>query len=230
MFSEAWRRLTSPFREFGGLAGALYIGDRLLQRLSPALGLYFYEFVVQPVSAKPLLPAGLSRNLSAAEIGPGHPDLALMPARSEIKQQRFEQGARCVATYRKGELIGYLWYATPRYHEDEVRCTYVLDDAARSVFDFDVYVMPSQRAGIAFSGIWQNANQHLASQGIAFSFSRVSRFNLASRRAHARLGARTLGWGVFLRLGPLELMTSSLAPYVSMTLGRHRRVTLHLRP
>jgi hypothetical protein len=229
MPSDALRRATSPFREFGWLAGGLYICDRILQRLSPALGLHFYEFVAQPVSTKPLLPAGLSRNLSAAEIGPGHPDLSLMPARDDIKRRRFEQGARCIATYRKNELIGYVWYARRRYEEDEVRCTYVLVDESRSAFDFDVYVMPSQRAGIAFSGIWQSANEHFASEGINFTYSRVSRFNLASRRAHARLGARPLGWGVFLRLGAVELMVASMSPFAWATFGQGQRVALRLR-
>jgi hypothetical protein len=229
MFTGAWRRATGPFREFGWLAGGLYIVDRLLHGLSPSAGLCFYEFVAQPIASKPLLPAGLSRNLSASEIGPSHPDLALMPARAEIKQARFEQGARCIATYRKGELIGYVWYARQRYQEDEVRCTYVLVDDSRSAFDFDVYVMPSQRAGIAFSGIWQNANEHLAAQGVAHTFSRVSRFNLASRRAHARLGAQAVAWGVFLKLGAVECMVASVSPFVAITVGHRHRVTLRLK-
>lgn len=230
MLAEAWRRATSPVREFGGISGSLYIVDRILHRLSPTLGLYLYDFVAQPVHVQPLLPSGLSRNLSAVEIGPGHPDLKLMPARDEVKRLRFEQGARCIATYRKGELLGYVWYARERYLEDEVRCTYVLGDPERSVFDFDVYVMPSQRAGIAFSGIWQNANEHLAAKGVSHTFSRVSRFNLASRRAHARLGAQSVGWGLFLKLGTLELMLASLAPFVSVTVSRGQRPTLRLKP
>lgn len=229
MMLAFWNLACGPFREFGFLVGCCYVVDRLLSRVSPALGLYLYEFVAQPVTTKPLLPSGLSRNLSAGEIGPGHPDLVLMPARDDIKRRRFEQGARCIATYRKGELIGYVWYARRQYLEDEVCCTYVLVDEARSAFDFDVYVMPSQRAGIAFSGIWQNANEHLAAQGVSHTFSRVSRFNLASRRAHARLGAQPVGWGVFLRLGALEVMLASMAPFVSISTGRGRRVTLRLR-
>ena len=128
-------RLASPFREFGWAAGTAYFIDRALRKLSPNLGLYVYEFMVQPIGGKPLLPPNLSRNLSFQEILKGDPAIADMPAREDIKARRFEQGARCLGAYRKGQLIGYLWYATGRYEEDEVRCDYVLVDNAASIFD-----------------------------------------------------------------------------------------------
>ena len=148
--SDLLQRLRAPFREFGWAAGTLYMVDRALRSISPRLGLYAYEFMVQPIGGRPLLPPNLARHLSFEEIGPGHPDIAQMPARDDIKARRFEQGARCLGAYRKGQLIGYLWYAMGRYEEDEVRCDYVLVDEAASVFDFDLYVMPQHRLGIGF--------------------------------------------------------------------------------
>jgi hypothetical protein len=223
------RRAASPFRKFGWGAGSLYVIDRLLRRVSPHLGLYVYEFMVQPVGGKPLLPPGLSRNLSFVEIGRGHPDLALMPALEDIKVLRFEQGARCIATYRKGQLLGYSWYCTDRYEEDEVRCTYELADRAASIFDFDLYVMPQHRLGVGFVAVWFGVNETLWPRGVRYTFSRLTRFNLESRRAHAHLGWKRVGTGVFLKVGRLECMVANLAPYIAVTWGPRQRVKLTLR-
>ena len=223
-------RLSGPFREFGWRVGALYLVDRALRTLSPGLGLHVYDFMVQPIGGKALLAPNLSRGLSFQEIVPGHPDIALMPAREDIKALRFVQGARCLGTYSKGQLIGYLWYCTGRYEEDEVRCTYELVDATHSIFDFDLYVMPQYRLGVGFLGVWHGANETLAARGVRYTFSRLSRFNTASRRAHAHLGWKRVGHGVFFRVWSLELMAATVAPYFAVTVGSDSRVTLRLRP
>ena len=153
-----------------------------------------------------------------------------MPALAHIKEQRFRQGARCLGVYRKGQLLGYSWYVRDRYQEDEVRCTYELVDREASIFDFDFYVLPEHRMGIAFLAIWQGMNETLAPQGVRCTFSRMTRFNLTSRRAHARLGARRAAWAVFLQAWGLELMAASIAPWVGVTWKPSQRVVLRLSP
>ena len=133
-----WHRLTSPFREFGFVAGALYGIDRVVRRLSSDCGLYVYELMVQPVSGEPKLPPNLARNLRFAEIGKDDSAVAQMPVPEHIKAARFRQGAICLGAYRKDELLGYIWFCMQRYEEDEVRCTYELADPDQSVFDFDL--------------------------------------------------------------------------------------------
>lgn len=224
------RRVLGPFKEFGFWAGALYAADRALRSLSPRLGLYVYELMVQPISGKPLLPPNLAKNLHFAEISRGDPAVALMPAREEIKAQRFDQGARCLGVYRKDKLIGYLWMSFGRYEEDEVRCTYELTAAGQSVFDFDLYVLPEHRMGIGFMAIWHGANQFLRERGILYTFSRLTRFNVASRRSHAHLGWKKVGQAVFLQLWLLELMVSSVAPYFALTWAPTQRVRMRLAP
>lgn len=225
-----WRRLASPFREFGVFAGALYAIDRVLRRISPRLGLYVYELMVQPISAKALLPNGLTKNLSFAEIDRHHPDIARMPAREEVKASRFDQGAVCLGTYRKGELIGYIWFCFGTYEEDEVRCTYELVDRAQSVFDFDLYVLPEHRMGIGFVAIWHGANAYLHERGIRYTFSRLTRFNLASRRSHAHLGWRRAAQVVFFQAGRVEVMLANAPPYVACTWKSGQRTQLRLAP
>jgi Acetyltransferase (GNAT) family len=230
MALDVLKRLASPLREFGLWAGSLYLLDRLLGSLSPHLGLRVYDFMVQPIGSKPLLPEKLSKNLDARAIVQGSPELADMPAREDIKAERFAQGAHCLGAYRKGQLIGYMWYAKHRHQEDEVRCDYVLAEPASSVFDFDFYVLPQHRLGLGFVGVWHCANQVLSAQGVRYTFSRLTVYNTASRRAHDRLGWQRVGWGLFIKAWGAELMFASLAPYLGVTFRASQRITLTLRP
>ena len=225
-----WRRLFDPFKEFGWAAGMLYVLDRLMRGISPRLGLYAYELMVQPITGKPMLPANLTKSLSFAEIVAGDPDIERMPARPEIKVQRFEKGARCLGVYRKGTLIGYVWFCFGRYEEDEVRCTYQLVATEQSVFDFDLYLFPEQRLGIGFMAIWHGANEFLSARGVRYTFSRLTRFNLPSRRAHAHLGWRRVGRAVFVMAWGLELMLATISPYVALSWSPSQRVALRLAP
>jgi hypothetical protein len=81
-------------------------------------------------------------------------------------------------------------------------------DAPRAVFDFDVYVKPEHRMGLGFMAVWDSLLQELRQSGVELSYSRISRFNLASLRAHARLGARPIGQVTFLRLGAVMVAFS----------------------
>lgn len=223
-------RLSSPLREFGFAAGSLYILDQGLRRLSPQLGLFLYELMVQPITDRRLLPAGLSKNLTFRQIRRGDPEIQLMPARPDVKEIRFEQGAMCLGAYQRDTLIGYIWLSFGDYREDEVRCTYVLPADHPAVFDFDLYVMPEKRMGIGFLGVWHGANQHLQDRGIRYTFSRVTRFNTASRRSHARLGARRVGVAVFLKLWGLQLMVSAIRPYIHVSVRGRKAPRLILNP
>lgn len=223
-----WLRALSPFKEFGVVAGSLYVLDRVLRAISSNLGLYVYELMEQRIDGRPLLPAGLARNLEFLEIHAGDSVLDSMPARPDIKAARFAQGARCLGAYRKGVLLGYIWWCPRQYLEDEVRCTFQLKPAASSVFDFDLYVLPEHRLGIAFVAVWHGANQMLHSMGVRHSFSRVTLFNLPSRRAHTRLGARRIGLVLFLRLWGIECMASTVSPYSGLSWRTSRRMTLNL--
>lgn len=219
-------RLAGPWREFGLAAGTLYVLDRALRRVSPRLGLRVYELMVQPIGVKALLPHNLARNLTFGEIVRGDADLAKMPLRDGVVEARFAQGARCVGVWRKGALIAYLWLCFGRYDEDEVRCTYELAEPDVSVFDFDLVVLPEYRLGIGFVAVWHAAEQLLRERGVRFTFSRMTRFNIASRRAHARLGSRCIGRAIFVEVFGAEVMLATLSPFVRLTWGAHRA---HLR-
>lgn len=150
-----------------------------------------------------------------------------MPAHAEIKTKRFEQGALPLGVFRKDDLIGYVWFSSRRYIEDEVRCVYVLQHDS-SVFDFDLVVLPSARMGLGFGALWQCANQYLIGRGITTSYSRVSRFNVASLRAHMRLGARRIGSALFVKAWGLEIMLATIKPYFSVSTASQEGPTITL--
>lgn len=219
-----------PFREFGPVAGFLYLVGRTLQAISPGLNLYVYELMAQPIPDAPLLPERLRKGMEIRPIRRGDAEVELMPARPEIKESRFDQGATCLGAFRKGTLIGYLWLSFDTYDEDEVRCRYLLSPPGKAVFDFDLYIFPEYRMGLGFVGIWNGVNEYLRTRGIDFTFSRLTRFNLTSRRAHARLGARRVANAVFLRAWNLEVMFATIAPFLGVSVSRAGRVDLRLRP
>lgn len=132
--------------------------------------------------------------------------------------------------YRKGELIGFIWFCFKTYEEDEVRCTYVLDEPEGSVFDFDLYVFPEHRMGIAFMAIWHGANAWLRERGVQYTFSRMTRFNQISRRSHAHLKSKRIGLAMFLQLWRLEFMLANVAPFVALSWTSNQRVRLRLGP
>ncbi len=222
------KRITGTFRELGLWAGLLYTVLYVLRPLNPFAALFVYELVEQPVAASPNLASRHQAAVRWFEVHPGSPEVDLMPPAPQVKQMRFDQGARCIAIYRKSDFIGYVWFCFHQYVEDEVRCTYLLKRPLTSAFDFDLYIFPAFRLGRAFATVWDASNEFLRSNGVTHTYSRISRFNLASRQAHMRLGARVLGTAVFLQLGPLQLSWSRLSRLLPLRSTLNSRVHLHL--
>lgn len=206
-------------REYGLRVALGLAVDRLLRRISgQRCGLYWYQFYQQPVSDQSLVREAPS--LSYLWLDQHEPILEQIPRPVANLRARFEQEVKCLAVLKQEELIACAWFGYGRFHEDEVRCVYQLP--ANAVWDFDVYVAPRYRLGRTFARTWQAANAQLAREGVAHSFSRISAYNRHSILSHQRLGAVQVGTALFLRLGPLQLMCSNLAPWVSLTLGSAR--------
>lgn len=127
-------------------------------------------------------------------------------------RSRFAQGARCLVAAKQDELAGFLWFVTGPYEEDEVRARFVPGPAGAAAWDFDVMVMPQYRMGRLFSYLWARANAELAAHGVRHTMSRISAFNASSLASHKRLGASIVGSALFVCIGPLQLMLSSLPP------------------
>jgi hypothetical protein len=98
------------------------------------------------------------------------------------------------------------------------------------VFDFDVYIFPEHRLGRGFAALWHGAGVYLRARGIDMTFSRLTRFNLQSQRAHAHLGNRKIASAVFLKLGTVELMFATNTPFLHVSCRATDRVHLRLTP
>lgn len=224
------QKLTSPAREFGFLPGIVYLIDRALARISPDLRLFFYELVVQPIPESPLVREGLIKYFSAMEIVRGDPHISMMPVSQDVIESRFDQNATCLGLFRQDVFIGYIWLAFGSYQEDEARLTYHLTPGSSSAFDFDLYIFPEHRTGLGFIALWERTNELLRSRGIRFTYSRIARFNTASRKAHQRLGARCTGRTFILKAWPLELMIADLQPFAGFTARKSASIHLELHP
>ncbi len=223
-----WQRVFGPFREFGPVVGFLYIISRVLSAISPRLGLMAYDFMVQPITDEPLVPARMMRRLQIRVIEAGDPVIGLMPVPDAVIRLRYAQGAVCLGAFQNEVFIGYLWLCFQQYDEDEVRCRYALSETEHAVFDFDFYLFPEHRLGLGFLGLWEGARQYLRARNVRYSFSRLTRYNLASSRAHAHLGWQRVGQALFLKLWPLELMVATIHPYVGFSMRPSGRIRLTL--
>jgi hypothetical protein len=86
-------------------------------------------------------------------------------------------------------------------------------------WDFDIFVLPEARMQPVFTRLWDTVNAIFRSSGIDYSLSRINVFNQASARAHARLGAVTIGWATFLVAGAVQLAIFSTRPWLHLSLA-----------
>jgi hypothetical protein len=216
-------KLRTVFDEFGAKA-PLYLLSRVCE--GTPFGLYAYRLVAQPIAPKPLLPPARGRSIEIRLMERGDPALAGLPLTPAVLDYRFGQGAVCFGAFKGGAIIGCLWLCLGPYLEDEVRCRFVPRDAS---WDFDVYLHPEHRVGFGFARLWDEANAYLRARGLAWSISRISVLNTKSLAAHDKLGIRTLGTATFAKLGALQVMLATLAPFIHLSLSPSSAPTLVLR-
>lgn len=215
----------------GPLARVLYVAHRILQRLTGGrAALHAYLLCAQPIGAGAYDALRADAHSVVRRAGPGDPLLGGLPRPPEALARRFAAGTECHAISVKGEFAGCIWLARGAYDEDEVRCRYELAEPQRSVWDFDVYVVPRFRAGRTLGRLWKAVDGALQAEGVQWTCSRISLYNLASVQAHERLGARHLGLGCFLLLGPLQVALLSCAPYVHLSWGAGSIPRVRLEP
>jgi len=230
MSIDAYRRkVAALLDELGAAASLLYGLDKLLKAASRGrAAVVAYRFYAQPLSNSPLAAVRDAPETSVALVGPESPLVDAFPRPRDVIARRFSEGAVCYAALVRGEFAGHIWISRRRYCEDEVRCVYVLADALREVWDFDVYVEPRFRLGRTLARMWKAVAADLARTGVHWSISRISIFNRHSIATHVRLGACCVGTAVFLRLGRLQFGVFSLRPYIDLSWRASSRPTLHL--
>jgi len=190
-------------KRHGGNDVRLSVRDRLsygLARLCAWSGLASwrrYVLVAVPVDRMPAMPRGWEARImeEAAPAGIVEP---------EVAEYRLRQGMCCIAAAPEGEVaVGVTWATTGRFEEDEAHLTFVPPTGA--AWDTGLYVEPRARGGRAFAALFAGTRGWAEARGLRWSMSRISDYNLASRRSHARMGAHEIGRVAVLTLGGYQL-------------------------
>ena len=215
------RRFKNAIDQLGWRNGCTYLIARLLSVISAeCLALHKYYFVAQPVTQKRWLSARRGASIVVTKISPSDPIIKAFPRPQAVIASRFGQGAICLVALKADEFIGFLWLTLGPYQEDEVRCRYIPLPKDSTAWDFDVYLHPEHRTGIAFMKLWDEANSLLTDRQVHWSLSRISAFNGNSMHSHARMGARRIGSAVFFSIGTLQLSFATVSPYVFVSTRR----------
>lgn len=219
-------------REFGIGAGLIYLVARTLHVTGSRFQVFLYELMAQPIPDRPMLPASLGRSIEVRELPRGDPAYDAMPLTSDVLEWRFRQPSVCLAAFQGGRMVAYMWLCFEAYDEDEVRCRFLMSPVDQSVWDFDFYVFPEHRTGLAFVALWDGANRYLRERGVKTSFSRVSRYNTASRTSHMHLKWVRIGRALFLRATRFQLMLATRRPFLHVTLsgGTSPQLTVEAPP
>lgn len=224
------RSLKSTYRELGPLSGSVYLTDQAMQRLWPNSGIFFYDWVVQPVTPNRLLAESRAAKYRHQIIKGNDPLVEQMPIRPEIVSKRIDEEAECIAVFKGENLVAFIWLTYGSYIEDEVRIDFHLQPEEQSAFDFNLYIFPKYRLGYAFAAIWDIANDYLYRRGIRYSYSRITHLKRNSFSSHGKLGARKIGASLTLKLGKLELSMIRRPFKVFFSLRDTDRLSVIMKP
>lgn len=178
----------------GWKASAAYRARRIMGAI-PGAAFHRYVIVAVPVDA---MPRALSAGLHGAACPPEEA-IAAGLTDPQAAAWRTRQGMDCVGLWQRGVLVAVSWLGTGMFDEDEAWLTFVPPPGA--AWDTGMEIAPAARAGRAFSSLWAATRAWAQARDIGWSMSRIDDYNLASRRAHARLGAVEVGRVSVFRLG-----------------------------
>jgi hypothetical protein len=207
-------------QRWGWLNTSLFALNKLFGIVSKgSVRIYRYYLIAQPVTKASLLPPGRGRKIEIRVIHSQDEITRQFPRPAAAIEARFKQGAKCLVAFKEGQFIGFLWLLLGSYQEDEVRALFTPLPLNHAAWDFDVYVGPNFRLGLAFPRLWDEANRFLTENDIQWSCSRISAFNSGSLGAHAHLGTIPLGSTIFFCAGRWQLTFASISPYFHLSLN-----------
>lgn len=223
------RKIRSLFAEIGILPALVYGADRILLRMTGGrVKLHLCYFMTQPVPEKGLLPARMPRAVSVAPIRPDDLGDGELPLTPELLRSRLDRGVVCLGAYKNERLIGFHCLSFGSHDDEQYRARFQPGPAGRAVWDFDIYILPSQRGGLSFAFLWDGVFDFLRSRDIRWLTSYIAATNVASLKSHLRMGAIKLGSVIFLRIGSLQLVFSDCPPYVHASFADSARPAFRL--
>ncbi len=210
-------RLKNILDEFGTANGLLYILGQALQRLTHGRAfLVRYHFFAQPVPSSRSPTCAHRLNPAFVKRRPATPLLPAFPALMKSLRNALQVAQGALLLSRRAasqDLYGWPGVSMKRTRFDAVTSLF-LQIPVHGIST--CYVVPTYRNGRTFARLWDAANALLAKEGINWSLSRISAFNVTSLAAHQRLGIKQICSAVFLRIGALQI---SIAP---------KKIALHL--
>jgi hypothetical protein len=201
----------------GWFTGAMSAVATALRRFCPFFSLAKYYVVAQPVAGARLLPEKRGKSILVLQIDHDHPLIARLPRPRDEIVRRFAGKALCFLATREDRIIGHLWITQSPYREPVHRCEFAVRPHGRTAWDFDMWIAPEERLGLAFARLWDQCNSYLREQGVTWTCSRVSAFNPASLKAHERLGMRVMHSLFYLGAGPVDLLIADVAPFIALS-------------
>jgi len=177
-------------------------------------------------------------------IPPGEPSVPLWPttrvaglgdiddlvsvgqATREDIRARLEDGDRAYIAFDEGAPIGYLWFRSHHWREDDTE--FILDDDER--WAYDSYVNPSHRGRRIGPAVTAHAMADLHREGIRRVVSVIDHLNSASLKAARRYGARPAGSFVTVALPGLTVVHEHPVGARRGSWTLHRRSPIVRRP
>jgi len=205
-----------------GTANAVFYSVSHVLRLASSgrVRLLKYYFTAQRVPDGDVTPPRRGQEIVVSEASPAEIHATLTSRPRSVIDSRLASGCRCLIARKDGELVGFQWLTMQDYPEDEVRCLFHFDPEDKCAWDFDIFVLPNSRLQPVFARLWDACNRILRDAGVRHSMSRINASNGASRRAHERIGARTVGWAMFLCIGSSQLAVFSSRPWFHASISK----------
>lgn len=206
------------WNELGGSSALLYWLHRAMSLVTgDRIKIEKFLLVAQPVTPRAGLPPGRGADIEVREVLAGTPIEKCFPRTSSTIALRFRQGTHCLVATRGDTFVGYHWLASGPCREGTLRTEFRTHPPQTTAWNFDLYVAPEYRRGLAFMRLWDASHDWLRRQGMHWVFSRISAYNVSSLRAHLRMGAVTLGWLIYFRIGPCQVSVCSMAPHLHVS-------------
>lgn len=208
------QRLRNDIRQMGLSGWSVHAVSTLVSRLSfGRVRILALRFYVQPVPQDRLLPPRpASDPIHVARVGREAFPAEAFDRPTEAIRDRFDDGSLCIAASKDGSLLGFMWLQGGVLRERLVRCRMHALPADRVAWDFDFHIEPKHRLGRLFARLWDCAFENLRERGIEATVSWIRFENRSSEHAHLRLGARRMGWAVFVTVFEHEFLLSSMRP------------------
>jgi hypothetical protein len=207
-------RLLGELKRLGFIGSIAYYVPRVVSRISRGRCKIFpIAFYAQPVGTMRLVREEANTGVTVAPLSPTTLSEATFGRPEGVIAERFLSGQICIAAVKDTVLMGFIWISTGALKERLVRCEFEPFPIGAVAWDYDIYIVPRYRLGRTFARLWDGAREYMRQRGFKASVSWIELSNVGSIRAHLRIGARRVGWAVFVTAWDAQVTFCSVPPF-----------------